>query len=304
MAEVIQPLPDIILGDELRSLECKDSQIVPGVPKLYLGTGGYSRVFEATFISQDPSTPGIPIAAKELLLTKTNRGKVEKRFKRELVLLSKCKSEFLVPLIGYVLDRNEAKYIIVMGLMEIDLDDHIQKAKKNPQLKVSLEQRMKNILRIAKGMKFLHSCSVAHRDLTASNIFLNKDGLPFIADFGMARDDELATKQTNYKKRYVPPEHFQRVRTSFPADVYQFSLLLWEIYNYHRVFEDLDERFENPLGVMDEVRTKKIRPPLDVIPKDLHDILSRGWAVDPGVRPKADEVVRTLELYAETIGLN
>src|SRR5260370_32356948 len=80
---------------------------------------------------------------------------------------------------------------------------------------------------LARAMQLAHSRNVVHRDLTPSNILLAADGTPKITDFGLARQTDSDSGETQAgavlgTPSYMAPE--QPSGTSHeagpPADVY------------------------------------------------------------------------------------
>ena len=72
----------------------------------------------------------------------------------------------------------------------------------------SLDKFKSIILQVAKGIQSLHSLNIIHRDIKASNIFVDS-GSVCIGDFGTAQQLETADSTLSFKigtPGYLPPE--------------------------------------------------------------------------------------------------
>ncbi|KAK6149805.1 hypothetical protein DH2020_017330 [Rehmannia glutinosa] len=143
-----------------------------------LGQGGFGAVYKGKLSN------GQEIAAKRLSRD-SGQGNIE--FKNEVLLVARLQHRNLVRLLGFSIEGTE-RLLIYEFVENASLDQFIFDPIKRSYL--DWDRRYKIIGGIARGLLYLHEDSrlkIIHRDLKASNILLDGDMNPKIADFGMAR---------------------------------------------------------------------------------------------------------------------
>ncbi|XVF25966.1 hypothetical protein REPUB_Repub13aG0259500 [Reevesia pubescens] len=203
-----------------------------------LGQGGFGVVYKGRLAS------GQDIAVKRL---SRESGQGDLEFNNEVMLVAKLQHRNLVRLLGFSLKRTE-RLIVYEFVPNASLDRFIFDQKKRKQL--DWEQRYKIIGGIARGLLYLHEDSrlrIIHRDLKASNVLLDADMSPKIADFGMARLFTMDETQGNTSRiigtyGYMAPEYAMHGQFSVKSDVFSFGVFVLEIVAGRRnnCFHDSD----------------------------------------------------------------
>lgn len=84
---------------------------------------------------------------------------------------------------------------------------------------------------VAQGLAFAHERGIVHRDVKPSNLIMDKAGVVWIADFGLAKAEDDGLTETGDilgTLRYMAPERF-RGEGDARADVYSLGLTLYEL---------------------------------------------------------------------------
>ncbi|WCJ20326.1 cysteine-rich RLK (RECEPTOR-like protein kinase) 29 [Euphorbia peplus] len=190
-----------------------------------LGQGGFGAVYKGTLSN------GQDIAVKRL---SKDSGQGDLEFKNEVILVARLQHRNLVRLLGFCLQGSE-RLLIYEFVPNTSLDHFIFDSTKRKCL--DWDKVYKIICGIARGLLYLHEDSrlrIIHRDLKASNILLDEEMNPKIADFGMARLFVMDQTQGNTNRivgtyGYMAPEYVMHGQFSVKSDVYSYGVLLLEI---------------------------------------------------------------------------
>lgn len=99
------------------------------------------------------------------------------------------------------------------------------------------DQAIGLVKQIATGLAYLHENGFVHRDIKPENILFDDQGVPKIADFGLAKveseDREFSTAATVVGSRgYASPEMQGQIpgaRLDYTSDVYSLGVILFEL---------------------------------------------------------------------------
>ncbi|KAJ4888447.1 putative cysteine-rich receptor-like protein kinase 39 [Raphanus sativus] len=194
-----------------------------------LGQGGFGTVHKGTLLN------GREIAVKRLI--RGLEGGTE--FKNEVSLLTRLQHKNLVKLLGFCNEKDE-EILVYEFVPNSSLDHFIFDEEKRSLL--TWEVRFKIIEGVARGLVYLHEDSqlkIIHRDLKASNILLDAEMNPKVADFRTARlfdtdETRAETKRIAGTRGYMAPEYMNCGEISAKSDVFSFGVVLLEIISGKR----------------------------------------------------------------------
>jgi WD40 repeat protein/tRNA A-37 threonylcarbamoyl transferase component Bud32 len=161
------------------------------------------------------------------------------------------------------------------------------------------------ILILCAGVQHAHEAGIVHRDLKPANILLTRDGVPKIADFGLAKAIDADSGQTQSgailgTPSYMPPEQASgRTAEVGPrADIYALGAILYECLTGRPPFRGASLR-----ETLEQVCTREPVAPGALqagVPRDLETICLKCLEKDPARRyPSAAALAEDLRAFLD-----
>ncbi|MBA0716844.1 hypothetical protein Golax_004703 [Gossypium laxum] len=165
---------------------------------------------------------------------------------------------------------------------------------RNRRKKLAFKVVIQLALDLSRGLSYLHSKKIVHRDVKTENMLLDARRNLKIADFGVARVEAQNPKDMTGETGtlgYMAPEVLDGKPYNRRCDVYSFGICLWEIYCCDMPYADLTFA-----EVSSAVVRQNLRPEIPrCCPGSLASIMRKCWDAHPDRRPDMDDVVRLLE---------
>jgi serine/threonine-protein kinase len=267
---------------------------IPGYADLrLLGRGAAGAVYRATHVKLNR-----PVALKVMHGQAFASDEDHLRFRSEALTVARIQHPHVIQIFD-VGDETAIPFIAV-ELMEGGTLE--QKLAAGP---LSIAETIRLVFQIARGVGAAHAQGVIHRDLKPANILLTADGLPKVADFGLAK--QLGAEGMTMSgailgtPAYMAPEQASgNIRQLSPrTDVYALGAILYQCLTGAPPF-----RSDSIAKVLERVRMEvplPVRYHRPEVPEQLDELVSRCLRKNPSERyATADAVADDLaRLMAE-----
>jgi eukaryotic-like serine/threonine-protein kinase len=232
-----------------------------------LGQGGYGRVYLAYDSELDRLVAiKIPLAdrASELVDVQS--------YLDEARVLARLSHPNIVPVYDVGRTRDGSCYVVSRYIDGGDLASRLALSR------YSIDEATALIAALAEALHYTHTHDLFHRDIKPANILIDSDGIPCLADFGLALKDENHGHGAGFvgTAAYMSPEQARGEGhlVDGRSDIFSLAIVFYELLVGRRPF-----RGKSREEVMHKIITEEPRPPRqidDKLPRELERICMKA----------------------------
>ncbi|XP_065014077.1 serine/threonine/tyrosine-protein kinase HT1-like isoform X1 [Musa acuminata AAA Group] len=263
--------------------------------QLFIGnkfaSGSNSRIYRGIYKQRAVAVKMVRIPEQD----EEKRATLEKQFNSEVAFLSRLYHPNIVQFIA-ACKKRPVYCIITEYMSQGTLRMYLHK--KEPY-SLSTETILRLALDISRGMRYLHSQGVIHRDLKSHNLLLNDEMRVKVADFGTScLETQCRESKGNMGTyRWMAPEMIKEKPYTRKVDVYSFGIVLWELTTALVPYQGM-----TPVQAAYAASEKNLRPPLSTTCSPvLNNLIKSCWSANPAKRPDFSYIVSVLEKFDECL---
>jgi serine/threonine protein kinase len=250
-----------------------------------LGTGAYGTVY----VGKLPvaGAPAAQVAIKRLRCHhhhhEDDGDAAAALLLNEIKLIASVRHPNLVRLLGCCLDRGE-QILVYEYVPNGTLSQHLHGGGAR---RLPWRARLGVAAETVSAIAHLHATRppIFHRDVKSSNILLDAELRPKLADFGLSRADDASSRShvstaPQGTPGYVDPEYHQNFHLSDKSDVYSFGVVLLELITAMKVVDFARPPSEVNLASLALDRIGKGRVHEIVDPTLVHECGEGDWVME------------------------
>ncbi|KAM8736329.1 serine/threonine-protein kinase PLK4 [Acanthopagrus schlegelii] len=185
-----------------------------------LGKGSFACVYRAKSVKT-----GLEVAIKTIDKKAMHKAGMVQRVTNEVEIQCRLKHPSILELYNYFEDSN---YVYLV--LEMCHNGEMSRYLKERKMQFSEDEARHFMHQIVKGMLYLHTHGILHRDLTLSNLLLTSNMNIKIADFGLATQLKLPNEKHFTMcgtPNYISPEVATRSAHGLESDVWSLGCMFY-----------------------------------------------------------------------------
>ena len=233
-----------------------------------IGQGGFGLVY----LAQDEML-NRPVAVKVPHAQLVSRAEDAELYLAEARTVASLEHPHIVPVHDVGSSAEFPCFVVSRFVSGCDLATHLKQTRLS-QTRLSYTKAAELVATIAEALHYAHKRGIVHRDVKPGNILIDKDGKPFIVDFGLALREESIGKGARHvgTPAYMSPEQARGEghRVDGRSDVFSLGVLFYEMLAGRRPF-----RADTQAEMFDQIQALEPRPLSQYderIPKELQRI--------------------------------
>ena len=261
-----------------------DDKIGPNKVQAIIGEGGSAQVFKVWH-------EGLEVVRAVKVLKKYTNAEARDRFLTEAKILADIHHPNIIEIHNIGFFSQQIPFIEMEYVEGHSIKTLLSQTRKFPlSLAISIGYYLCQALHYAHTKDYTLYGKVyrglIHRDIKPDNIFISKDGIVKLMDFGIARPSEVSLHTVGAKIMgtlvYLSPEQLNGATLDHRSDIFSLGTVLYEMITGKRAFP------QKTLTEIVQKKTRGIYVPLnqtDVkVPDELSAIIDKSMALDPADR--------------------
>lgn len=231
------------------------------------------------------------LAIKKIQLDESRKSRRKESVEKEARILSQLKHPHIVTFHdSFFEEQPDATFLcIVQDYCDGgSLDEKIE-LRRNKKEKFDENRIMQWFLQLVMAVQYIHSRKILHRDLKTQNVFLTKNEVIKLGDFGIARSLENTIDKAMTMvgtPSHMSPELCQDMPYNNKSDIWALGCLLFEVCAFQPAFDAC-----NLMGLIYKIVKGNHAEIPSIYSQDFHNLIGSMLRKDPEHRPSASAIL-------------